>query len=83
MECCKVVTFDVPLYTGTLEFYKARGLKTVYVNKHIVKVVVPHVCKQLTDKGCMIYSQRPLACKLYDGTKDFILKDKCLWGKEE
>lgn len=81
--CCKVLTFEVPLYTGTLEFYKARGLHTVYKDKHTATVIVPHICPQLTEGGCKIYLLRPAGCKMYDGSKSFVMRDQCLWNKEE
>jgi Fe-S-cluster containining protein len=82
-ECCKELTFEVPLYHSTLEFYKARGLKTIYKDKHTVLVLVPHICNQLTGIGCTIYARRPHACKVFDGRKSLATKDICLWNKED
>lgn len=81
-ECCKELTFEVPLYNTTLEFYSARGLKTIYVDRHTVMVIVPHVCSKLTAEGCSIYKKRPYACKAFDGRTHLATKDICLWNKE-
>ena len=80
--CCKV--FYVPTkISATKEyiFFTLRGCKVKNYKGNQV-VVVPLPCPHLTPKGCSIYSERPDICKEYDGTKDPLMKHKCLWDKK-
>lgn len=84
-ECCKVLGVPSPFpidYAAGREFYERRGCKVVNVEGRLV-VAVESRCPELTSFGCRSYDNRPEWCRLYDGRKDAILRDKCLWGKEK
>jgi Fe-S-cluster containining protein len=79
LECCKV--FYVPTQINNeaeKEFYELRGCTVENFRGNQV-VVIPLPCPHLTPEGCNIYNERPEVCKNYDGTKDPLMKDKCLW----
>ena len=79
--CCKV--FYVPTRVKSkeeMELYKLRGCKVANFKGNQV-IIVPLHCPQLTPQGCRIYGNRPDVCKAYDGTKDPLMKHKCLWIK--
>ena len=81
--CCKV--FYIPVKTDSWfyegkKLYEMRGCKIANYKGNKV-VIVPLRCSQLTPQGCRIYSNRPQACKDYDGTKDPLMKHRCLWTK--
>ena len=59
--------------------YQARGLELFYTGKDIL-VLVPSVCQHLTEQGCDIYENRPLACKVYDARNSLTIGPKCLWN---
>lgn len=79
-RCCEFVTFSLPtsnlsqhLAEGYIEYYLARGFEVVLIKNFIVvKIKIP--CKQLTLKGCKIYDERPVLCRLYDGRQDEFLQ---------
>jgi Fe-S-cluster containining protein len=79
MKCCKILSFTIPSTPSTIEFYSARGVKIMYHLNNTITVSVPHVCSKLTDKGCSIYKNRPLSCKVFNGAKSLTTKDFCLW----
>jgi len=91
LECCKWMIFTVPYSVNTLkafyanQYYLARGCRVVDVgHSRYVQVLVPSICPQLNeDFGCMIYENRPEACRLYDGRKDPFLKNICKWSELE
>lgn len=82
LECCHWVTFTVPtprltfLKERFLDFYKARGFKTVD-NDTTIEIVIRTTCPHLTKQGCDIYPQRPEVCKTYDGRLDRHMGDYC------
>lgn len=84
-RCCRQLHFQIPVpptkeeMLKTFKFFKARGIELRVLGKSLI-AVVPHICPQLTPTGCSIYADRPEACRQYDGTKDEILKDSCLWS---
>jgi len=85
MECCKI--FAVPvravdIHPDSIAFYEARGCKLATLSGGRIGVVIPISCPHLTPEGCDIYKDRPLDCRLYDGSKDPLMKDKCLWIKK-
>jgi len=82
-ECCKWMTFTlnaVYQFKEIKEYYEAHGCRVI-VNKKIgqgrVSIMVPHVCPNLTEKGCAIYQRRPQFCRDYDGRDDPFLQDVC------
>ena len=80
--CCKVLYIPTSFpRKEDLEFYKARGVTFGNI-KGVLHAIIPSVCPQLTKEGCSIYDKRPEACMYYDGRKDPLLKDICLWKKE-
>jgi len=79
LECCKVFYIPVRIATeAEKEFYEARGCTIENFRGNEV-VVIPLPCPHLTPEGCDIYDERSEICKSYDGTKDPLMKDKCLW----
>lgn len=83
MECCKIVAVRAainPENELTRSFYSARGCR-ILPTDHLPLVIIPFPCPNLTDTGCSIYGKRPLACQMYDGRNDPIMKHICLWGK--
>ena len=82
LECCKVLTFGF-LYNEEMEgFYRTRGCLTHKV-EDMLFVEVDSWCQHLSFLGCTIYAERPESCRVYDGRRHPVLKDRCLWGKEE
>lgn len=83
MECCKTLAFSLPkksLTKQTREFYAARGSKFKKQGK-IIWVVVPSICPNLTAFGCKIYSQRPVACRMFDGRNFPFMDGICKWNE--
>jgi Fe-S-cluster containining protein len=76
--CCKVLHF--PVSTGAVPFYEARGIKVIDDPEVGLFIEVPQSCHHLTKNGCSIYDKRPVACRVFDGSKDKLIKDRCLWG---
>jgi Fe-S-cluster containining protein len=85
LKCCKVIGVPISSYYASIpqvhEFYTTRGGRVVPY-KDFTLIVFPFPCPHLTEQGCSIYQSRPNACRAYDGTKDPIMKDECLWGKD-
>lgn len=82
LECCKTLFFGIPVSKIAVDFYKARGLK-IHKTGDANFVEIPSDCPNLTSFGCKIYPTRPEACMDYDGSRHPIMKDRCLWNKEE
>jgi Fe-S-cluster containining protein len=92
-ECCKCAAINIGYVPHANlkdleEFYETRGFRLVpnlSVSAIQYLVVIPNArCKYLDDKrGCTIYPKRPLACKLYDGTRDPVVGNKCKWKELE
>ncbi len=83
MECCKNLAVPIEsISPETIEFYIVRNCRIASILGGKRGVVIPLPCPHLTPEGCDIYSKRPLACRQYDGTKDPLMKDKCLWIKK-
>jgi Fe-S-cluster containining protein len=83
MECCKILAVPIEhISPDTIEFYVARGCWLAPLSGGRRGVVIPFPCLHLTPEGCDIYSSRPYACEVYDGTKDPLMSDKCLWIKK-
>jgi Fe-S-cluster containining protein len=83
LACCK--KFGVPMsyetYASDKKFYQFRSEKVIPLIPGIaVLLVLNDTCKFLTDKGCSVYSDRPDACRIYDGRKDLIMREKCKWN---
>jgi len=81
--CCKEIHFEqqfpeVEQSLAALQFYRSRGLNVLVENRTLL-IRVPHICQYLTSTGCSDYTNRPQACRLYDGRKDPFLKDICKW----
>lgn len=84
MKCCTFLSFEVENATGTLEFYRARGIKLqlfAQFNPPKVFVSIPHKCPKLTHKGCSIYEKRPYQCRIFDGSTSLTTKNLCLWNE--
>ena len=88
LECCKSLTFMFgsekrdAVSKMTMEFYATRGC-TVHNIEEMFFVEVPNKCPHLSAFGCAIYAERPMACRLYDGRKHPVIRQRCLWMKEE
>jgi len=83
MECCKNLTVPIEsICQEAIEFYAARNCRITPILGGRQGVVIPFPCPHVTPEGCDIYDERPIACKQYDGTKDPLMKDKCLWIKK-
>ena len=81
LECCKWLGVPTSLnlnFPPNREFYATRGARFSEFGKDQM-VVVQSTCQHLTPTGCAIYETRPLACRFYDGRKDPIVADRCLW----
>ena len=80
--CCKILAIPTPKPDkNAAEFYKARGGRMVKY-KGTNRLVIPHICPQLTKEGCKIYDRRPSDCQEFDGRNDLLVGDLCLWKKE-
>ena len=83
MECCKILAVPLAGYcAAALEFYNFRNCSIKRISQGRIGVVIPLPCPHLGPDGCKIYPKRPQACKDYDGTKDPVMRDKCLWIKK-
>ena len=80
--CCKILHFCIAPDVLNIAFFAARGLKVIPISGVGIFVEVPHVCKNLTAFGCADYENRPVACRVFDGTNELI-KDRCLWTNKE
>ena len=81
-ECCKILAVEVTLQSmppEAIAFYVTRGCWLATLSGGRLGLVIPYQCPHLTPEGCDIYEDRPLVCKDYDGTRDPLMKDKCLW----
>jgi len=81
MECCKWIGFPCAKVFATpsfYNFYQTRGCKIIERGSFVI-VALPNRCPYLSDNGCVIYERRPTNCRNYDGRKDPIVSDKCLW----
>ncbi|HTZ19005.1 MAG TPA: YkgJ family cysteine cluster protein [Dissulfurispiraceae bacterium] len=83
-RCCKSVGMylDPENYVtaneDVAEFYAVRGFE-IYEHEGFLLLIHPDLpCPNLTEKGCRIYSRRPVICKKYSGLDD--LGDECLWS---
>lgn len=80
-ECCKILAVPTPKPgKDALEFYKARGCKMIKY-RGTLHLLISHTCPQLTKDGCKIYDKRPLDCQEFDGRRDLLVGDVCLWTK--
>lgn len=80
MECCKGLAFSTPFKDDNplaIEFYKARGCGIHSADGNLM-VSINIDCPNLTSFGCRIYEERPIACRIFDGRKHIVTKDKCL-----
>jgi len=83
MECCKILAIPADVFSPrAIELYVTRGCWLASISGGRRGVVIPYPCPHLTPKGCNIYEQRPQDCRDYNGTKDPLMKDKCLWIKK-
>lgn len=84
LACCKRLQFPADrfgLSEDDMMFYKTRGC-TFNMQKGIFFIAMHNICPQLTARGCKIYDSRPLACQIYDGRNDPLVKDVCLWDEK-
>lgn len=85
-KCCREIGIwtDV-VYPECLEFYKVRGFQVDEVEGRVMIGITSLEgkhnvdCPHLTPTGCGIYKDRPSICREYDGRKDPLMKDRCLW----
>ena len=83
LECCKVIAIPVEhVSPETIELYVARGCWLAPLSGGRYGIVIPFPCPHLTPEGCDMYNNRPQVCKDYDGKKDPLMADKCLWIKK-
>jgi len=85
LECCKILAVPIELKYAdpeSIAFYVNRGCWLATLSGGRLGIVIPFQCPHLTPEGCNIYENRPLACKEYDGTRDPLMSDKCLWIKK-
>lgn len=81
LKCCREIGWYVNSRDlHMIHFYGTRGCEMFDDGNGSVLVTMPAVCKQLTDKGCGVYKDRPLVCRTYDGRNDPKLKGECLWN---
>ena len=79
--CCKLLAVPMKMpRKEQLKFYRARGC-SFKMRKTGLQIVIPFPCPQLTKDGCKIYDNRPEDCRTFDGRKDFLVEDICLWNK--
>jgi len=71
-----------PDYKEALEFYERKGCRVFNAGGTLV-IAVEHKCPELTAFGCRSYEDRPTWCRQYDGRRDPLMAEKCLWSKEE
>ena len=77
--CCKVLHFRIADDILNAEFFMARGIKVMKVDNVGSFVEIPCDCQHLTAFGCKDYFNRPVACKMFDGSKNELLRERCLW----
>lgn len=85
MECCKILAVPIELkyiHPESIAFYVARGCWIAPLSGGRLGIVVPFPCPHLTPEGCDMYENRPQECRDYDGTRDPLMSDKCLWIKK-
>ncbi len=79
--CCKMIAVPTQRPSETdMIFYKARGGRLAPF-KGVLCMVVPSICPQLSKDGCKIQDKKPTDCQDFDGRKNPITADICLWGK--
>ena len=82
LACCKILAIPIDRFlVSDIEFYEARGCRFVMLEGKF-HIVIPYPCPHLIPQGCDSYDERPQACKDYDGRKDILVKDECLWREE-
>jgi hypothetical protein len=80
--CCRELHFnlgrcDTDEGKDAARFFGIRGLAVVSENNHFT-VIVPHTCQHLDPLiGCEIYEDRPIDCRVYDGRRDPVMRDRC------
>lgn len=87
LECCNWVTVQTHLKDvhEQMEWYKfyiaTRGCVVTKVKNRGVFLSTKSTCQHfLPGKGCAIYENRPLSCRMYDGRMDFLMKNVCRWN---
>lgn len=99
LECCRHLVFVVrprPRVGQSLgdcveeleRFYRVRGceirgLKNSWGGTETWLADVPLPCPHLTPRGCDFYDERPEVCRLYDGRRDPVMRERCRWGELE
>ena len=87
-ECCKHVGFRIRVFDRTeklayIEFYETRGFTVLKDQTDTIMVVVENRCPKLTQWGCKVYPNRPIACRIYDGRTDPAMAGFCKLPKEQ
>lgn len=81
--CCKLSYVEVSQSLNNqanLTFLAFKGFQFFESNLHLF-LILKSPCKHLSPKGCKIYSERPVACKTFDGRKDPWIGEICKWSK--
>ena len=86
-ECCKWLGFIISTVGKNKdelrEMYAWRGAEIKQMSDNQIFMIIPSVCKHLTQFGCNRYHTRPAWCRRYDGRTDPAMVDKCLLLKKE
>jgi hypothetical protein len=76
------MAFPIETVPIRIEFYQARKIKLIHsIEKGETWAIIPHICPQLTEKGCRLYPKHPTNCQLFDGRKHPASSRECLWPK--
>jgi Fe-S-cluster containining protein len=85
-ECCKWLGVAQPTITrDDAEFFLMRGCRIAVIEnegKKAAIIYIKHICPNLTETGCRIYTVRPRACREYRGA-DPIVADVCQFRKAD
>lgn len=72
--CCHHLT--IPVAYADDEFFSARGHQTCR-RETGDEVLIKVPCQHITDSGCAIYEDRPLACILFPWESHPLIKEHC------
>jgi len=62
-----------------IEFLTAWGIMLI-TDGRVIGTLLPHACKQITDKGCGVYEKRPFICKGFKGGGEVMMwRPVCHW----
>ena len=85
-KCCKESYIRIRSWEE-YNLLKVKGftVKVYYgpVKTAMYFLIIYQDCQHLTPEGCAIYDYRPHSCRVYKGTSDPFMKDRCMWREEE